>query len=98
MASVAILLYDVCNCPRSRPLFREKLDETCCHSVVAPKWLKTQSVGSAELKYYNFNTNTDHYELGTQRLNSNELEEQCIHHFNLIKYLIEGNVRLTRER
>ena len=32
--------------------------------------------------------------LEVQRLN-NKLEEQCIHHFNLIKYLTEGKVRLN---
>ena len=34
--------------------------ETCCHSVVAAKWLKTQSVCSAGRKYYNLNTNRDY--------------------------------------
>ena len=30
-----------CNCPRSRPLFGKKPVETCCHSVIASKWLET---------------------------------------------------------
>ena len=36
--------------------------------------------------------------LEVQRLNNNELEEQCIHHINLIKYLMEGKVRLNGKR
>ena len=35
--------------------------ETCCHSVVASKWLKTQSVCMlCRTKYYNLNTNRDY--------------------------------------
>ena len=36
--------------------------------------------------------------LEVQRLNNNELEEQCIHHFNFIKNLIEGKGRLNGKR
>ena len=36
--------------------------------------------------------------MAAQRLNNNELEEQCIHHFNLIKYWFEGKVRLNGQR
>ena len=69
-----------CNCPLFVTalvpglFFGGKSAKTCCHSVVASKCLKTQSVGTAGRKYYNLNTNT------VQRLKNNELEEQCINH------------------
>ena len=72
-----------CNCPLfvialiSGLFFGRKPDETCCHSVVASKWLKTKSVCSAGRNIKS---------LAVQRLK--KLEEQCIHHFNLIKYLV----------
>ena len=32
--------------------------------------------------------------LAVQRLKNNELEEQCIHHFNLIKYLVPMTISI----
>ena len=62
--------------------FGGKPDETCYHSVVASKWVKTQSVCSAGR---NTITQTDIIKsLAVQRLK--KLEEQYIHHFNLINY------------
>ena len=43
-------------------------------------------------KYDNLNTNTDYKSLAVQRLK--KLEVQCIHHFNLIKYLVPMTVSI----
>ena len=43
----------------------------------------------AENFEFNFSRVRRHLKsLAVQRLKNNELEEQCIHHFNLIKYLV----------
>ena len=58
-----------CNCPLfvialvPGFIFGRKPDETCCHSVVASKWLKTRvshAVCSVGRKYYNLNTDRDY--------------------------------------
>ena len=59
--------------------FYRKPNETCCHSVVASKWLK---LGQFALQ---LKTQIEIIKsLIVQRLK--KLEEQCIHHFNLINY------------
>ena len=61
-----------------------KPDKTCCHSVVASKWLKAQSVCSAGRNTIT-QTQTQNIQkvkrLEGQRLK--KLEEHCIQHFNL---------------
>ena len=80
-----------CNCPLCvialvpGLFFGGKPDEMCCHSVVASKWLKTQSVCSAGRNATETQTEIIK-SLAVQRLK--KLEEQCIHHLNLIKYLV----------
>ena len=59
----------------------------CCYSVLTAKWLKTQSAGSAGQKTTTSIQTQIIKSLFVQRLKNNELEEQCIHHINLIKYL-----------
>ena len=63
--AIILKLHAVCNCPRSRPLLGRKPAETCCHSVVASKWSKTQSVCSAERQYY---TDTDYWQFNVSRI------------------------------
>ena len=63
-----------------------KPDETCCHAVVASKWLKTR-VSQFALQDENTTTWTQTEiikSLAVQRLK--KLEEHCIHHFKLINY------------
>ena len=63
-----------------------KPDETCCHSVVASKWLETR-VSHFALQDENTTTETQTEitkSLAVQRLK--QLEEQCTHHFKLINY------------
>ena len=57
-----------CNCPLfvialvPGLFFGGKPDETCCHSVVASKWLNFHESVSLiyRTKYYNLNTNRDY--------------------------------------
>ena len=59
-------------------------DETCCHSGVASKWLKTQSVSSPGQNTA-ISTQTEVIKsLIVQCMK--KLEKQWIHHFNLINY------------
>ena len=83
-----------CNCPLfviaivPGLFFGGKPAEMCCHSVVASKWLKTQSVCSAGRKYHNLTQTQIIKSLAVQRLNNIDLDKQCIHHFNLITYVV----------
>ena len=79
-----------CNCPlcvialAPGLFFGGKPDETCCHSVVASKWLKTR-VSQFALQLQLKQTQTEIIKsLAVQRLK--KWEEQCIHHFKLINY------------
>ena len=87
-----------CNCPLfvfslvPGLFFGGEPDETCCHSVVASKWLKTRV---SQFAPQDENTTTETQteiimSLAVQRLK--KLEEQCIHHFKLINY---GFVNIT---
>ena len=74
----------VCNCPRSRPLFWRETDvlSLCCCLRMAENsvsWLCRTKILQLLHKH----------RLLRASQNNNELEEQCIHHFNLIKYLVE---------
>ena len=91
-----------CNCPLfvialvPGLFFGGKPVETSCHPVVSSKWLKTQSVYSTWR-----NTTTKHKQiiknLAVQSLKNNELEEQCTHHFNLVKYLVLMSMSILRK-
>ena len=71
--------------------FGGKPDEMCCYSVVAAKWLKIQSVCSAGRN--TTKTQTEIIKsLAVQGLK--KLEEQFIHHFNLIKYLVPATMSI----
>ena len=81
----------LCNCLRFRPLFwretnRDMLSFCCCLKMAenSVSWLCRTKILQLQHKHRIIKC------LAVQRLNNNELEEQCIHHFNLIKYLIEG--------